>query len=229
MANGQTNYSKITFGANVPQIVTLKYTGAQTVQSQITGEDQFLYTCEEGRIYADAALHHAITQSFAGINDAIRITKRERKIGAKRHVDYVVEKLGEAPDPFPAEYDSHGQQIAGMTGDQYARAQRDQAAAAAWANAANVAPRAASTGSQAEPPQPPAPPQPRPPAHPEAAAPAAAPHPNVLAQALCLAIDAIAIADAHAKAKGLAIVWQSEDARALANTMLIGQRNGGAR
>ena len=219
---------KITLQPNVPATLTLKFSGGKRVTSQITGEDQFLYTCAEGSLYASAQLAQAIDLE-GGAGDTVEVIRRERRIGQQRRTDYVVRRLNQpdraavpAPvgDPFPSPIESRGEREARW---QREDEQRRTAAAHAAAQAPPAEPQ--------QPTHPTVPPMPadRPLSQREELRAAAPGLGNPLAQALCLAIDAAAIARDHARAKGLDLAWTAADVRAMANTLVIDAREARSR
>jgi hypothetical protein len=81
---------KITFEPNVPALVTMEFNSGKKVADNRGGE-QYQYFLEGQRImYVDTEVAELIIASRAKAGDTLEITKRERRIGQQKRVDWEV-------------------------------------------------------------------------------------------------------------------------------------------
>jgi hypothetical protein len=195
---------KVTFAANLPTFVGLEFDPPTEPREGRFG-DQFLYFLADHKImFVDPPVHAAIIASGATAGSEIAITKRETRDGNRRAIAWDVQRVEEEPvPPVPAP-----------------AAPQTTATQQTRTHATQPAPAPASV------PQPPAA-APTPATGP--AQPATADQLDMLAltAALNTAIDAAAIAETHARTRGLAIRFAAEDVRTMANALMMRQERQG--
>jgi hypothetical protein len=187
---------KISFETNVPKIIRLDFPpdGAPLKPGRYGDQYMFVVNEDAGVMFVDPPVRDLIVSTGAQAGDEVAITRREVRENGRKAVRWEVERVEEEPEPPPPPPPPPDRPANGAP--KPAQPQPAPQLAEQLCEAHREAHCALCRQSQA----------------------------NPLTPALTAAIDAAAAAEQHARTRGLAIRFSSEDVRAMALSLYIDSR-----